>query len=83
MPKTMPVTALTPSAATIAIVGVDAGTGVNLLTRYATSEPKASPMDAPTQHRFLEGLDDIGITLGHTDAIAAYESSRPSWLASS
>jgi len=38
------------------------------------------PMDAPTQHRFLEGLDDIGITLAHTDEIEAYESARPAWL---
>ena len=38
------------------------------------------PMDGPTQHRFLEGLDDIGITLGHADAIDDYESSRPAWL---
>jgi 3-isopropylmalate/(R)-2-methylmalate dehydratase small subunit len=38
------------------------------------------PMDAATQHRFLEGLDDIGITLGHADAIDDYESRRPAWL---
>jgi 3-isopropylmalate/(R)-2-methylmalate dehydratase small subunit len=38
------------------------------------------PMDPPTQHRFLEGLDDIGITLGHTDDIDAYERTRPAWL---
>ncbi len=39
------------------------------------------PMDEPTQHRFLDGLDDIGITLTHADAIGTYESSRPAWLA--
>jgi len=33
--------------------------------------------------RLLEGLDDIGITLRHHDAIAAYEQSRPGWLPSS
>lgn len=38
------------------------------------------PLDPMTQHRFLEGLDDIGITLGHADAIAAYEQRRPSFL---
>jgi 3-isopropylmalate/(R)-2-methylmalate dehydratase small subunit len=38
------------------------------------------PMDAPTQHRFLNGLDDIGITLTHADAINAYETKRPAWL---
>lgn len=38
------------------------------------------PMDAPTQHRFLNGLDDIGITMTHADEISSYESRRPSWL---
>jgi 3-isopropylmalate/(R)-2-methylmalate dehydratase small subunit len=38
------------------------------------------PMDEPTQHRFLEGLDDIGITLAHADAIDSYEAGRPAWL---
>ena len=38
------------------------------------------PMDAPTQHRFLNGLDDIGITLSHADAISSFEKSRPAWL---
>lgn len=38
------------------------------------------PMDDPTQHRFLEGLDDIGLTLTHADAIARFESTRPAWL---
>jgi 3-isopropylmalate/(R)-2-methylmalate dehydratase small subunit len=38
------------------------------------------PLDAPTQHRFLEGLDDVGITLAHADAIDDYEAHRPAWL---
>jgi 3-isopropylmalate/(R)-2-methylmalate dehydratase small subunit len=38
------------------------------------------PMDAPTQHRFLNGLDDIGITMTHVDAIDSYEKNRPAWL---
>ena len=38
------------------------------------------PMDAPTQHRFLNGLDDIGITMTHADEIDEFEKSRPSWL---
>ena len=41
---------------------------------------EAFPMDAPTQHRFLEGLDDIGITMTHAGAIDAYEQTRPVWL---
>jgi len=37
------------------------------------------PMDPQTQHRFVEGLDDIGITLGHEDDITAFEATRPSF----
>ena len=36
-------------------------------------------IDDYTRWRLLEGLDDIGITLGHEDDIAAYEAGRPSW----
>ena len=38
------------------------------------------PMDPPTQHRFLEGLDDIALTLTHADAIDEFESARPAWM---
>jgi 3-isopropylmalate/(R)-2-methylmalate dehydratase small subunit len=38
------------------------------------------PMDAATQHRFLEGLDDVGITLTHANEIDDYEKTRPPWL---
>jgi len=34
------------------------------------------------QWRLLEGLDDVGLTLRHEDAIAAYESHRPEYLPS-
>jgi 3-isopropylmalate/(R)-2-methylmalate dehydratase small subunit len=40
------------------------------------------PMDDFTQYRLLEGLDDIGITMRHADAITAFEASRPSWMPS-
>lgn len=40
------------------------------------------PMDSATQHRFLNGLDDIGITMSHQQEIADYESQRPNWLVS-
>jgi 3-isopropylmalate/(R)-2-methylmalate dehydratase small subunit len=40
------------------------------------------PLDAFTQHRLLEGLDDIGLTLQHEADIAAFEAHRPSWLPS-
>jgi 3-isopropylmalate/(R)-2-methylmalate dehydratase small subunit len=36
-------------------------------------------IDDYTRWRLLEGLDDIGITLSREDAIATYESTRPSW----
>jgi 3-isopropylmalate/(R)-2-methylmalate dehydratase small subunit len=36
-------------------------------------------IDDYTRWRLLEGLDDIGITLGHDATIAEYESTRPSW----
>ena len=38
------------------------------------------PLDDATRHRFLEGLDDIGITMTHAPKIAEHEASRPSWL---
>jgi 3-isopropylmalate/(R)-2-methylmalate dehydratase small subunit len=40
------------------------------------------PLDEATRHRFLEGLDDIGITLGHADDITTYEANRQPWLPS-
>ncbi|MDN4160575.1 3-isopropylmalate dehydratase small subunit [Nocardioides abyssi] len=36
-------------------------------------------IDDYTRWRLLEGLDDIGITLGHDADIATYEASRPRW----
>ena len=39
------------------------------------------PMEPQNQHRFLNGLDDIGITLTHAEAISAFEKNRPAWLA--
>ena len=38
------------------------------------------PMDEQTQHRYLNGLDDVGITLSHVAEIDAFESARPAWL---
>jgi len=38
-------------------------------------------IDAATQERFLNGLDDIGITMSHDAAINEYEGRRPAWLA--
>jgi len=36
-------------------------------------------VDSFRRHCLLNGLDDIGLTLQHADAIAAYESRRPAW----
>ncbi|QYJ04542.1 3-isopropylmalate dehydratase small subunit [Nocardioides panacisoli] len=49
----------------------ESGDGVVLEAPFA--------IDDYTRWRLLEGLDDIGITLGHEDAISAFESDRPSW----
>ena len=40
----------------------------------------AFPMDPQTRHRFLNGLDDVGITLTHVDQITDFEKHRPAWL---
>jgi 3-isopropylmalate/(R)-2-methylmalate dehydratase small subunit len=39
-------------------------------------------LDDFTQHRLLEGLDDVGITLTHDAEIGSYESHRPAWMPS-
>ncbi len=53
--------------------------------RLVVSAPAAGieapfPLDPFTQHRLLEGLDDIGLTLQHAEAIDAHERRRPAWL---
>jgi 3-isopropylmalate/(R)-2-methylmalate dehydratase small subunit len=37
-------------------------------------------MESYTRWRLMEGLDDIGLTLRHQDAIAAYETRRSTWF---
>jgi 3-isopropylmalate/(R)-2-methylmalate dehydratase small subunit len=53
--------------------------------RRVLAAPKAGleasfPLDDATRERFLEGLDDVAITLKQADAIGAYEAKRPDWL---
>jgi len=36
-------------------------------------------LDDYTRWRLMEGLDDIGLTLKHTDAIDEFEAKRPSF----
>ena len=55
--------------------------------RRVVSAPSAGieasfPLDDFTRYRLLEGLDDIGLTLRHEDAITAYEATRPAWMPS-
>ena len=38
------------------------------------------PLEPSTQERFLEGLDDIGLSLRFTQEIRDYEIARPAWL---
>jgi 3-isopropylmalate/(R)-2-methylmalate dehydratase small subunit len=38
------------------------------------------PLEDSVRHRFLEGLDDIGITMQQDDKITEYEAKRPAWL---
>lgn len=53
--------------------------------RLVISAPAAGlesdfPLDPFTQHRLVEGLDDIGLTLRHDDEISAHEAHRPEWF---
>jgi 3-isopropylmalate/(R)-2-methylmalate dehydratase small subunit len=52
------------------------------LTVRAPGLDETFDMEQFTRWRLMEGLDDIGLTLRHTDAIGAFESSRPAWLPS-
>ncbi|MEY4079923.1 MAG: 3-isopropylmalate dehydratase small subunit [Actinomycetota bacterium] len=70
-----------------ALIEADENTEITIdMERLTVEVPAAGfkesfPMDAPTQHRFLNGLDDIGITMTHADEISAFEKNRPAWLA--
>ena len=69
-----------------AAIEADADTQIVVDMEQLTVEVPAAgidvpfPMDPQTQHRFLNGLDDVGITLTHADAIDTYEAARPAWL---
>jgi 3-isopropylmalate/(R)-2-methylmalate dehydratase small subunit len=55
---------------------------IDLLERQVrwSGEVHDFALDDYTRWRLLEGLDDIGLTLRHTDAVSAYEATRKSWL---
>ncbi len=54
---------------------------VDLEERTVQAGPLTAPfqIDDYTRYRLLNGLDDIGITLGSADLIAAFEATRPSF----
>ena len=54
---------------------------VDLETRTVSygSTTVAFELDDYTRWRLMEGLDDIGLTLKHTDAIDSFEAKRPSY----
>ena len=41
---------------------------------------EAFPLDDATRERFLQGLDEIGISLRHEIAIDSFEATRPTWM---
>jgi 3-isopropylmalate/(R)-2-methylmalate dehydratase small subunit len=55
---------------------------VDLETREVRFGGTAVPfeLDDYSRWRLLEGLDDVGLTLQHTDEIAAFEARRPAWM---
>ncbi|HEX6754331.1 MAG TPA: 3-isopropylmalate dehydratase small subunit [Mycobacteriales bacterium] len=55
---------------------------VDLETREVRYAERTVPfeLDDFTRWRLLNGLDDIGLTLTHTEDVDAYEARRPSWL---
>jgi 3-isopropylmalate/(R)-2-methylmalate dehydratase small subunit len=59
---------------------------VGLEVRAAAPEGGAARISAPleidqyTRWRLMEGLDDISLTLRHSEEIARYETGRPEWL---
>jgi 3-isopropylmalate/(R)-2-methylmalate dehydratase small subunit len=55
---------------------------VDALTVRAPGLDETFDMEQFTRWRLMEGLDDIGLTLRHTDEIDSYEASRPAWLPS-
>jgi len=54
---------------------------VDLDTRTVSYSDVSVPfeLDDYTRWRLMEGLDDIGLTLKHTDSIDAFEAKRPSY----
>ena len=75
-------------AALLAAVKADPTLEITVdVDRRVVSAPAAAieasfPLDDFTRHRLLEGLDDIGLTLRHSEEVASYEQHRPAWMPS-
>ncbi|HEY8728512.1 MAG TPA: 3-isopropylmalate dehydratase small subunit [Acidothermaceae bacterium] len=54
---------------------------IDLVNRNVRYDDVVLPfeIDDYTRWRLMEGLDDIGLTLRHSDDVAAFEADRPSW----
>lgn len=63
------------------MITIDVERRLLLVPTLGIEEP--FPLDDATQERFLEGLDDIGITLRSVSSIDGYETQRAGWLPSS
>ena len=55
---------------------------VDLVGRQVRCADVVAPLrvDEYTRWRLLEGLDDIGLTLRHTDAVSSFEQRRDPWM---
>jgi len=68
----------------IAMAEAEPATGIHIdlpnQTLAAGDVDARFDFDPHTKHLLVNGLDDIGMTLQHDDAIAAFEATRPAWL---
>ncbi len=71
-------TAVETDPAVVVTIDVEARTVLAAAAGVSTT----FPLDDFTQWRFLEGLDDIGLSLRHDAEIAGYEAGRPAWMPS-
>ncbi|MGH3010788.1 MAG: 3-isopropylmalate dehydratase small subunit [Gaiellaceae bacterium] len=61
-----------------ALMAKGSGTELTVDLEEQSIGPYRFELDAFERRRLLEGLDDIGLTLRHEDAIAAFEAAHPS-----
>ncbi len=72
----------------LAAVQADPGLEITVDVERGTVEAPAIglsaefPLDGATRQRFLEGLDDIGISMRHESSIDSFEAARPAWMPS-